>query len=42
MGSWEKVITNTDDVRGTQRTCIILYDDIPHYIAYGFLFTENA
>ena len=25
-----------------QRTCIILRDDIPHYVTYGFLFTENA
>jgi hypothetical protein len=25
-----------------QRTDIILCDDIPHYVTYGFLFTENA
>jgi hypothetical protein len=42
MGSWETVRTITDDVRGTQRTCKILCDDIPRYVTYGFLFTENA
>jgi hypothetical protein len=42
MVSWEKVITNTDDVRGMQLTCIILCDDIHHYVTYRFLFTENA